>query len=85
MDLRKCPNPNRPSVGQSTFFGQFWDSPLVIVYFMFFQPYWFIDQNSVIDIAMSVSLYTTVTFRKRLPHKEKFINIRNNVRYSDIF
>ena len=46
-----------------------------------FQPHGLIEHNSVNDIALCVSLFTSVTVREHLACREQFINVMSNDKY----
>ena len=67
MDLRKCPNPIWTSVGHAIFswaiFEQAWTAEANL---RIFRSYGLIENNSVNDIALRVSLCTSVTVREQI-------------------
>ena len=57
---------------------------LVISYIKFLallRPYGLMEHKSVNDIAMCISLYTSVTVRKHLIYREHFLNTMGNDKY----
>ena len=85
-DLQKCPNPIRTSVGYPTFswtiFGQ---AISHIKYHAFSTPYGLMEHNLMNDIALCVSLCTSVIAREQLACREQVINVMINDTHLDNF